>query len=66
MIYRNHDHLDVAYSDAVGSRSYRCSTIGYYTFVGVNLVFWRSKKQNIVSQISVKAEYRIMAHTVGN
>lgn len=31
------------------------STFGYFTFVGGNLVTWRSKKQNIVAHSSAKA-----------
>ncbi|XP_021806098.1 uncharacterized protein LOC110750136, partial [Prunus avium] len=34
---------------------------GYFTFVGGNLVTWRSKKQKVVSRSSAKAEYRGMA-----
>ena len=37
------------------------STSGYFTFVGGNLVTWRSKKQNVVSRSSVEAEFRGMA-----
>ena len=42
----------------------RRSTSGYFTFVGGNLVTWRSKKQNVVSRSSAEAEYRGMAHGV--
>jgi len=38
------------------------STTGYCTFVGGNLVTWRSKKQDVVSHSSTEAEYRVMAH----
>ena len=37
------------------------STTGYCTFLGGNLVFWRSKKQNVVARSSAKAEFRAMA-----
>ncbi|CAL9019584.1 unnamed protein product [Prunus brigantina] len=42
----------------------RHSTSGYFTFVGGNLVMWRSKKQNVVSQSSAESEYRGIAQGV--
>ena len=47
------------YSDAdwVGS-SNRKSTSGYFTFIGGNLVTWRSKKQKVVALSSAEAEFR--------
>ena len=42
----------------------RKSTSGYCTYVWGNLITWRSKKQNVVSRISVEAEYRSMANGV--
>ncbi|CAL8998460.1 unnamed protein product [Prunus brigantina] len=42
----------------------RRSTSGYFTFVGGNLVTWRSKKQNVVSRSSAKSEYRGIAQGV--
>jgi Reverse transcriptase (RNA-dependent DNA polymerase) len=53
-----------AYSDAdwAGS-SDRRTTTGYCTFVGGNLVTWRSKKQSVVARSSAEAEYRAMAST---
>ncbi|KAL1549826.1 secreted RxLR effector protein 161-like protein [Salvia divinorum] len=36
----------------------RKSTGGYFTFVGGNLVTWRSKKQKVVALSSVEAEFR--------
>ena len=36
------------------------STLGYYVFVGGNLVSWKSKKQSVVSLSSAKSEYRAM------
>ena len=52
-----------AYSDAdwVGAIDDRRSTSGNFTFVGGNLVTWRSKKQNVVAHSSVEAEFRGMA-----
>ncbi|CAL9018610.1 unnamed protein product [Prunus brigantina] len=52
------------YADWAGSITDRRSTSGYFTFVGGNLVTWRSKKQNVVSRSSAAAEYRGMAHGV--
>ena len=39
----------------------RRSTSGYFTFVGSNLVTWKSKKQNVIARSSVEAEFRGMA-----
>jgi hypothetical protein len=52
------------YSDADWAGSYdRKSTTGYCTFVGGNLVTWKSKKQNIIVRSSAETEYRAMAST---
>ncbi|CAL2276241.1 unnamed protein product [Prunus armeniaca] len=40
------------------------SISGYFTFVGGNLVTWRSKKQNVVSRSSAESEYRGIAQGV--
>ena len=51
-----------AYSDADWVRAIddRLSTSRYFTFVGGNLVTWRSKKQNVVTRSSAEAEFRGM------
>ena len=51
-----------AYSDADWARVIddKRSTSGYFTFVGGNLVTWRSKKQNVVARLNVEAEFRGM------
>ena len=66
LISRKNSHLRVeAYSDSsyADNKKDRKSTSGYCTYVGGNLVTWRSKKQNIVSRSSAEAEYRSMAQT---
>ena len=51
-----------AYSDAdrAGAIDDRRSTLGYFTFVGGNLVTWRSKKQNVVVCSSAETKFRGM------
>ncbi|WVY93107.1 hypothetical protein V8G54_032195 [Vigna mungo] len=51
------------YTDAdwAGAINERRSTSGYFTFVGRNLVTWRSKKQNVVARSSAEAEFRGIA-----
>ena len=61
---KNKDYQNVhAYTDAdwAGAVDDRRSTSGYFTFVGGNLVTWRSKKQNVVARSSAEAEFRGMA-----
>ncbi|RVW35312.1 putative mitochondrial protein [Vitis vinifera] len=43
-------------ADWVGNISDRKSTSGYFTFVGGNLVTWRSKKQKVVALSSAKSK----------
>ncbi|CAL9016998.1 unnamed protein product [Prunus brigantina] len=67
LMFCNYGHTDVeGYTDAdwAGSVTDRRSTSGYFTFVGGNLVTWRSKKQKVVSRSSAEAEYRGMAQGV--
>ncbi|CAL2227819.1 unnamed protein product [Prunus armeniaca] len=56
-----HTRPDVDWASSVIDRR---STSSYFTFVGGNLVTWRSKKQNVVSRSSAEVEYRGMAHGV--
>ena len=55
----------MAYSDSryAGDHGDRKSTSGFCTYVGDNLVTWRSKKQNVVLRSSAEAEYRSIAQT---
>ena len=52
----------VGYCDAdwAGDREDRRSTTGYCTFIGGNIVTWKSKKQKVVACSSAEAEYRAM------
>ena len=59
-MFRKNGHLNMeGYSDAdwAGS-SDRKSTSGYFTFIGGNLVTWRSKKKKVVTLSSAEAEFR--------
>jgi hypothetical protein len=63
---RNGNTTLEAYTDAdyAGSIIDRRSTTGYCTFLGGNLVTWRSKKQNVVARSSAEAEFRAMAQGI--
>ncbi|WJZ92231.1 hypothetical protein VitviT2T_011241 [Vitis vinifera] len=76
LMYLAHTRPDLAYALSVVSqymhnpgeqhmnavmRILRRSTSGYFTFVGGNLVTWKSKKQNVVARSSAEAEFRGMA-----
>ena len=51
-------------ADYAGSPIDRRSTSGYCTFLGGNVVTWRSKKQNVVARSSAEAEFRAMAQGI--
>ena len=64
LMFSKNDHVRVdGYTDAdwAGNISDRKSTSGYFTFVGGNLVTWRSKKQKVVALSSAEAKFRGMA-----
>ncbi|CAL2254674.1 unnamed protein product [Prunus armeniaca] len=67
LMFCKYGHTDVeGYTDAdwAGSVINKHSTSRYFTFVGGNLVTWRSKKQKVVSRSSAEAEYRGMTQGV--
>ncbi|RVW13083.1 Retrovirus-related Pol polyprotein from transposon RE1 [Vitis vinifera] len=74
LMYLAHTRPDLAYALSVVSqymhnpgeqhmnavmRILRRSTSGYFTFVGGNLVTWKSKKQNVVARSSPEAEFKV-------
>ncbi|XP_020584559.1 uncharacterized protein LOC110027457 [Phalaenopsis equestris] len=64
ILFKRNDTLTLeAYTDAdyVGSIVDRRSTTRYCTFLGGNLVTWRSKKQNVVARSSAESEFRAIA-----
>ena len=63
-MFSKNNHLNVdGYTDTdwAGNISDRKSTSGYFTFVGSNLVTWRSKKQKVMALSSAEAEFHGMA-----
>ncbi|CAN6576603.1 unnamed protein product [Malus baccata var. baccata] len=64
-MHNNQSTVISGYTDAdwVGNAIDKKSTIGYCTFVGGNLVIWKSKKQQVIARSSAEAEYRAMAAT---
>lgn len=57
IMFRKNGHLDLlAYTDAdwAQDRDGRKSTLGYFTFVGGNLVTWKSKKQKVIALSSAE------------
>ncbi|KAL5817912.1 hypothetical protein ACOSQ3_026290 [Xanthoceras sorbifolium] len=52
-----------SYTDWAGDPTARRSITGFCFMLGTSLVSWRSKKQDVVSHSSTKAEYRAIADT---
>ena len=50
--------------DCVGSITNWRSTLRYFTYIWGNLVTWWNKKQFVVVQSSVEAEFRVMTHGI--
>jgi hypothetical protein len=66
ILYRPNGHLRIeGFNDVdwASSSSDRRSITGYCTFLGGNLVTWKSKKQMMVARSSAEAEYRGMSNT---
>jgi hypothetical protein len=66
ILMRNNGHFKLegfSDSDWAGNAIDRKSTTGFCTFIGGNLVTWKSKKQTVVARSSAEAEYRAMAST---
>ena len=60
VLYENRSHTQIVdYSDAdwAGSPTDRRSTSRYCVFIGGYLIFWKSKKQDVVARSSVEAKY---------
>lgn len=67
ILFKRHGRLTIeAYTDDDYIRSIvdRRSTLGYFTFLGGNLVTWRSKKQGVVARSIAEAEFRAMAQGI--
>ena len=67
LLFEKNSHLQVEVytsADWAGILTDKQSTSGYCTFVGGNLVTWRSKKQNVVARSSAEAEFRSVTHGI--
>jgi hypothetical protein len=66
ILYRPNGHLRVEWltdADWASSLPDRQSTIGYCTFLGGNMVAWKSKKWAVVTWSCAEAKYRAMSNT---
>ncbi|CAN6708410.1 unnamed protein product [Malus baccata var. baccata] len=63
LMKKNGSNHIMAYTDAdwAGNAFDRKSTTGFCTYVGGNLVTWKSKKQTVVTRSSAEVEYRTIA-----
>lgn len=62
MFKKNNELLFEAYTDVdyAGSLADKRPKSGYCTFLGGNLVTWRSKKQNIVIPFGAESNFGVM------
>ncbi|KAM1482299.1 hypothetical protein ACFXTO_034627 [Malus domestica] len=65
LIKKNDSTHIMGYIDAnwAGNALDRKSTTGFCTFIGGNLVTWKSKKQAVIARSSAEAEYHAMTST---
>ena len=64
-MYKKYEYVRISGNSDLGyagDRGDKKSITRYCTFIGGNLVTWRSKKQD-VSRSNAEAEYRVLAHT---
>lgn len=40
------------------------STIGYWVFVGDNLVSWKCNKQNVMPRFNEESDYKVMSQSM--
>lgn len=66
IVMKKHGHFTIeGYCDSywAGNSLDIKSTTGYCTFIGGNLVTWKSKKQTVVARSSAETKYRAMTST---
>ena len=67
ILFKKNEELSLeTYTDADWAKSVAnwCSTFGYYTYLGGNLVTWRSKKQSVVARSSAEVKFKAITHGI--